>query len=464
MPGLVLVFSVDSPRCDVLPLMDGELELGRGEVGGVPLDDLKMSRRHARVRLRQGQWEVEDLDSRNGTSLDGEPLTGARAGGELRIVRTGSSVFVIQADVEPFRAGISRAGGTILGPTLARAWDAIDRAARAGTVLHITGESGTGKEHAARAFHALGPRRAGPFVAVNCAAVPDGLAERLLFGARKGAYSGSAADAEGYVQAAQGGVLFLDEVAELDLGVQAKLLRALEAREVLPLGASRPIPVDFALVSATHKDLRAQVAAGKLREDLFFRIAQPAVRVPRLHERPEEIPWIVDATLRSAGAAVERGAESASASAPPVAHASLIEACLLRAWPGNVRELMAEIRAAAQEAQLAKSHVVQARHLSPSAGHAFAPARPSAPEQAAAGTTATDRGSRPPASAPRNERAARRAASLPADEVIEEALRREEGNVARTARALGVHRTQLRRWLGRRSASDEPAEDDDAEG
>ncbi|WP_437731892.1 sigma 54-interacting transcriptional regulator [Sorangium sp. So ce1335] len=460
-PGLVLVFSVDSPRCDVLPLKDGEIELGRGEVGGVSLDDLKMSRRHARVRFRQGTWEVEDLDSRNGTSLDGAPLTGTRAGGALRVVRTGSSVFVIQADVEPFRAGISRAGGTILGPTLARAWDAIDRAARAGAVLHITGESGTGKEHAARAFHALGPRRAGPFVPVNCAAIPDGLAERLLFGTRKGAYSGSTADAEGYVQAAQGGVLFLDEVAELDLGVQAKLLRALEAREVLPLGASRPIPVDFALVSATHKDLRAQVAAGKLREDLFFRIAQPAVRVPRLYERPEEIPWIVDATLRDVGAAAPRGAEGASA--PPAAHASLIEACLLRAWPGNVRELMAEIRAAAQEAQLAKSPVVQARHLSPSAGQAFAPARPSAPEQPQ--PAAAERGSRPPtASAPRDERGARRAASLPADEVIEEALRREEGNVARTARALGVHRTQLRRWLGRRTASDAPAADDDAEG
>ncbi|KYF80260.1 Fis family transcriptional regulator [Sorangium cellulosum] len=403
-----------------------------------------MSRRHARVRWRQGQWEVEDLDSRNGTSLDGEPLTGARAGSELRIVRTGSSVFVIQADVEPFRAGISRAGGTILGPTLARAWDAIDRAARAGTVLHITGESGTGKEHAARAFHALGPRRAGPFVAVNCAAVPDGLAERLLFGARKGAYSGSAADAEGYVQAAQGGVLFLDEVAELDLGVQAKLLRALEAREVLPLGASRPIPVDFALVSATHKDLRAQVVAGKLREDLFFRIAQPAVRVPRLHERPEEIPWIVDATLRSAGAAVERGAESASASAPPVAHASLIEACLLRAWPGNVRELLREVRQAGLSAREAGRAAVEASDLAPSAG-----------------LDITEVARRTPAPVEM-----RRVA-------IEMALRREQGNVSRAARSLGMHRNQLRRWLvrhgldaaafaGARTGKDEETSGEDA--
>ncbi|WP_437544194.1 sigma 54-interacting transcriptional regulator [Sorangium sp. So ce367] len=452
-PGLVLVFSGDSPRCDVLPLEDGELTLGRGEVGGVPLDDLRMSRKHARVRWTQGQWEVEDLNSRNGTSLDGVPLTGARAGGELRILRTGSSVFVIRADVAPFRAGISTAGATILGATLARAWYAIDRAAHLGATLHITGESGTGKEHAARAFHALGPRRGGPFIAVNCAAIPNGLAERLLFGARKGAYSGAVADADGYVQAAHAGVLFLDEVAELDLGVQAKLLRALEAKEVIPLGAARPVQVDFALVSASHKDLRAQVAAGKVREDLYFRIAQPAVRIPRLHERPEEVPWLVDAALRSAVAAVERGQESA----PLVAHASLIEACLVRAWPGNVREMMAEIRAAAHAAQLEESPVVQTRHLSPSAGQAFVAPQASAPEQSAGR-------SQPSSLPPPGERQTRRAASLPADEVIEAVLRREGGNVARTARELGVHRTQLRRWLGRRTATDEAAGGDDAEG
>ncbi|WP_234022887.1 sigma 54-interacting transcriptional regulator [Sorangium cellulosum] len=454
-PGLVLVFSVDSPRCDVLPLKDGELELGRGEVSGVPLDDLRMSRKHARVRLDNGEWVVEDLESRNGTSLDGVPLTGARAGAELRIVRTGSSVFLIQADVEPFRAGIATAGDTILGPTLARAWDAIDRAARSGTMLHITGESGTGKEHAARAFHALGPRRGGPYVAVNCAAIPDGLAERLLFGARKGAYSGAGADAEGYVQAAQGGVLFLDEVAELDLGVQAKLLRALETREVIPLGAARPVQVDFALVSATHKDLRAQVSAGRLREDLFFRIGRPAVRIPRLQERAEEIPWLVRAALRDAGATA--GQDGAAL----VAHASLIEECLVRTWPGNVRELMAEIRAAAQEAQIAKSPVVQARHLSPSAGHAFAPtSSTSAADPSTSGSS--ERASRQ-SQAP-SARTPRRAAALPTDEVIEEALRREGGNVARTARALGVHRTQLRRWLGRRGTGGTDDEEEDAEG
>jgi DNA-binding NtrC family response regulator len=337
-------------------------------------------------------------------------------------------VFLVEEDVEPFRAGIATVGGALLGPTLARVWDAIGRAARHGASLHITGESGTGKELAARAFHAVGPRCGGPFVAVNCAAIPEGVAERLLFGTRKGAFSGAAVDAEGYVQAAHGGVLFLDEVAELDLTVQAKLLRALEAKEVLPLGATRPVKVDFALASATHRDLRDQVAAGKLREDLFFRIARPEIRVPPLRMRPEEIPWLVAAALQ--------GAEATDGA--PEAHASLIEACLARAWPGNVREILAEIRAAGQQARSEGSRWVQAGHLSASAGRAFA----AAPAPAAAPAQPAEAAAQPPW-------VPRRTSRPPEREVIEEALRRAGGNITQAARALGVHRTQLRRWMAR---------------
>jgi DNA-binding NtrC family response regulator len=234
-------------------------------------------------------------------------------------------------------------------------------------------------------------------------------------------------------------VLVLDEVAELDLAVQAKLLRALESKEVMPLGAARPVKVDFAVVSATHKDLRAQVAAGKLREDLFFRIARPEVRLPALRERPEEIPWLVGAALRSAGA-------SGAGAEPLQAHASLIEACLVRAWPGNVRELLSEIGAAAQEARSAGTRWVQAEHLSPSAGRAFGSASmPPAPRSA--------QGAAEPS--PSQQRA-----TLPADEVIEEALRREGGNISRAARALGLHRTQLNRWRARRASGSEPGSKD----
>ena len=198
-------------------------------------------------------------------------------------------------------------------------------------------------------------------VAVNCAAIPHALAQRLLFGARRGSHSGEA-HAAGYVQQADGGTLFLDEIAELDLQVQAELLRVLESHEVVPLGASRPRKVDFALCSATSKDLRALVAAGALREDLYVRIATPAVTLPPLRDRPEEIPALI--------------AHELAARSPALApHVSLVEQCLLRPWPGNVRELIAELRAAAQAA-IADGHRVTAGHLAATAGSAFGDAMP----------------------------------------------------------------------------------------
>src|SRR5262249_24295980 len=163
------------------------------------------------------------------------------------------------------------------------------RAAAPSHPLPIFGETGSGKEGAARQFHAASSRRAGPFIAVNCATIPPLLAERLLFGARKGAFSGADANVEGYIQAADKGTLFLDEISELQPGVQAKLLRVLQSREVFPLGASRGTQVDVAICSATHRDLRAEVAAGRFRDDLFCRICRPMVELPPLRARPKDI-------------------------------------------------------------------------------------------------------------------------------------------------------------------------------
>src|SRR5262249_30230012 len=215
-----------------------------------------------------------------------------------------------------------------------------------GSTLHITGETGSGKELAARRFHETGPRPDGKFIAVNCATIPAALAERLLFGARKGAYSGADTDTEGYVQAAHGGSLFLDEVAELELAVQAKLLRVLETREVVPLGGSHGKKVDVRFCSATHGGLRARVADGRFREDLFFRIGRPEVRLPPLRERAEEIPWLVQAALEGA-----------------TAHVSLVERALACAGRGNTRELALETREAARPAASEAGAEVQARPL-----------------------------------------------------------------------------------------------------
>lgn len=404
-PGLVLVHDGNGPALRGAPVRGG-IELGRRAFAGAALDDERVSRHHARVRREADRWAVEDLGSRNGTFVDGERITGTVRIDSPRVVRVGRSLFVPVRDVRRFEHGtIVRRGDALVGPTLGAAWDEIERAARFGDALLVTGESGAGKELAARAFHSAGPRASGPFIAVNCAAIPEGLAERLLFGAKRGAYSGATADADGYLQAADGGTLFLDEIADLDLAVQAKLLRALEAKEVNALGSARARPIDVRVCSATH-DLRAAVAAGRFREDLFFRVGRPEVVLPALRDRAEEIPWLVAGELARTRADLKP-------------HVAFVEACMLRRWPGNVRELLGEVRRAAQRALGDERDVVEPRDLSSSAGAGF---DADAPTKSAG---AIDR------------------------EAVERALREANGNVTAAARALGVHRNQLRRLLAK---------------
>jgi transcriptional regulator with PAS, ATPase and Fis domain len=264
-------------------------------------------------------------------------------------------------------------------------------------------------------------------VAVNCAAIPEGLAERLLFGARKGAYSGATADAEGYVQAADGGTLFLDEIAELDPLIQAKLLRVLESHEVWLLGATRGRSVTFAVCAASHRSLREQVAAGRFREDLYFRIGRPEVTLPPLRQRIDEIPSFVVRELRATDRRLS----------PSVA---FVEACCLRPWPGNVRELVREVRRAAHRALESRLDVVDVGHLSVDAGWPLAPtpAAAASPEEP------------PPAQPPQHS-----------DDDIRRALAEHGGNVRGTARALGLHRNQLRRWVAKHGGSDDEPESSD---
>ncbi|NOJ94354.1 sigma 54-interacting transcriptional regulator [Corallococcus coralloides] len=417
-PGLLRLTCAGTPLAVAVPL-PGALTLGRASPALGPLQDPRMSRSHARVSFDGSRFWVTDLGSQNGTSVDGEPLPANAPREAQRLIRLGDSLFVPSADVGPLvRHGVREVEGFVRGPAFQQLLEEVARSAQHGFTLHIHGESGTGKEQVARTFHSRGPRSQGPFVAVNCAAIPAALAERLLFGARRGAFSG-ADDADGYLQAADGGTLFLDEVAELDVGVQAKLLRALETREVLPLGGSKPRKVDVQVCSAGNRDLRAQVAQGRLREDLYFRIGRPEVSLPPLRRRPEELPFLV-----------AKAVEALAPGLPP--HVSLFEACLLRPWPGNIRELRVEARAAAQQALLRGAARVESAHLSPGAGTAFG-AAPAPLEPPPAG---------PPAARlrPLDEDARAR---------VEQALRQHGGNVAATARALGMHRTQLRRLLER---------------
>jgi two-component system response regulator PilR (NtrC family) len=194
----------------------------------------------------------------------------------------------------------------------------------------IRGESGTGKELVARALHACSHRHAGPFVAVNCSAIPEALLEAEFFGAKRGAYTGSTADRVGYFQSANGGTLFLDEIGDLPLSMQAKLLRAIQERSVRALGGSKEDPVDVRILSATHKDLPAAIASGEFRQDLFYRINVIDVALPALRDRREDLPALSDALLRKIGAGAGVSIEFTASDLAVLEQLEL---------PGNVREL-----------------------------------------------------------------------------------------------------------------------------
>jgi two-component system response regulator PilR (NtrC family) len=195
----------------------------------------------------------------------------------------------------------------------------------------IQGESGTGKELVARAVHSCSHRSGGPFVAVNCGAIPENLVEAEFFGARKGAYTGSNQDREGYFQAAEGGTLFLDEIGDLPLAMQSKLLRAIQERMVRPLGSSQEDAVDVRVVSASHKDLAAEVATNSFRQDLYYRLNVIVIKVPPLRDRPEDLPDLCAALLNRICA--ESGLSI------PLLSPDLLSQLGGYAFDGNVREL-----------------------------------------------------------------------------------------------------------------------------
>ncbi len=216
-------------------------------------------------------------------------------------------------------------------PSMKQVVELVFRAAPARASVLITGESGTGKERVARALHQLGPRRSGPFLAVNCGAIPETLLEGELFGYVKGAFTGADRAHDGLFQAASGGTLLLDEIGEMPLALQVKLLRVLQERSVRPVGGTREIPVDVRVVAATNRNLEEEVRAGRFREDLYYRLNVVSIHVPSLAQRREDIPRLAEQILTrlSLDAAIVRPRISEDAMAFLLAYP----------FPGNVREL-----------------------------------------------------------------------------------------------------------------------------
>ncbi|HAB18286.1 MAG TPA: sigma-54 dependent transcriptional regulator [Verrucomicrobiota bacterium] len=295
------------------------------------------------------------------------------------------------------------------------------------TSVLITGESGTGKELVARAIHFDSRRSQGPFIPVNCVAIPGELAESLLFGHVKGAFTGAVSDRKGYFELADGGTLFLDEIGDMPASLQVKLLRVLEDGCVTPVGSTQSRKVDVRIVAATNADLDARIGAGTFRQDLFFRLARYRVNTPTLRERPEDIPVLALHFLRLFAA--EMGLR------PPPLTPPAQDALQHYDFPGNVREL---------------KNIIE-RALIESGGDAIRPEHLGLPvvrERPATATRATRQAAAE--SLPLNLAAAE-------DLLIQRALQETGGNIADAARLLGVHRTRIYRKLAQEEIDPAPA-------
>jgi len=274
----------------------------------------------------------------------------------VQAVRDGASHYltkpfdidVLLAEVARFKRTLAEADErAVASPGLRDLYALAERVAASDATVLVTGESGVGKEVLARFIHARSPRAAKPFVAINCAAIPDNLLESTLFGHEKGAFTGATGSHAGKFEQANGGTLLLDEVSELPMPLQAKLLRALQEREVERVGGTRPVPVDIRVVATSNRDMAAQVAEGSFREDLYYRLNVFPLAVPPLRERPEDVLVLAGEFLRRHDA---RAALAACARAALQGHH----------WPGNVRELANVMQRAAI---LAPGPEVRAEHL-----------------------------------------------------------------------------------------------------
>jgi DNA-binding NtrC family response regulator/pSer/pThr/pTyr-binding forkhead associated (FHA) protein len=313
----------------VVPLEGDALTVGSDPGNGLVLSDPFVSGRHLALERRDGRWRVRDLGSTNGTVLGGVRVRDAELAPGATLQLGDAELWLEASDGgapaprDAFEGMLSR------DPAMRQVFSLMERVAPSDVAVTILGETGTGKELVARALHRLSPRREAPFIPVNCSAIAESLIESELFGHEKGAFSGADRLRKGAFEEADGGTIFLDEIGELPLDLQPKLLRTLEQGEVKRVGASRPLTVNVRIVSATHRDLRAQVRAGKFREDLYYRLCVVPVTIPPLRARLDDVRALAEHFLERAaprGLAVRFSEEA-------------LQKLAAYDWPGNVRQL-----------------------------------------------------------------------------------------------------------------------------
>jgi DNA-binding NtrC family response regulator len=384
--------------------------IGKDPACDLVLRDPSVSRRHAVISAGADGFQLEDLGSTNGTEVNGVGVKAGRLPASCRVV-IGDTTLAFEAKerrIPSAPLAADRLEGLVGSSEPMRALSGLIRQIAPTEVLH--GETGSGKEVAARALHALSKRREKPFVVVDCANLDRELVGTELFGHKKGAFTGATDAHRGAFERAHGGTLFLDEIGELPAELQSRLLGVLQRREVQPIGAEVPRPVDVRVLAATHRDLEAMSQGGGFREDLWFRLAVFTLELPPLRERLEDVPSIARETLT----------ELSAGAPPPALSDGALAALRTHAWRGNVRELRNVLHRALV---LAGAGPIEAAHLKLAPGAATG--APSKPITSSPGASLEDA-----------ERA-----------VIADAFAKNDGNLARTAKALGIARTTLRRKL-----------------
>jgi two-component system response regulator GlrR len=426
--------------------IDGRVVVGSSPDSGLVVQDKTVSRLHAELEPRvDGLW-VRDLGSRNGSFVNGLQVSGARVPdkGRLRFGATELLVEYSPAQVRHVDLWPSQSFGKLVGQSLRirELFATLARIAPMSASVLIYGETGTGKELVARAIHDASPRADKPFVIVDCAALPENLLDAELFGHTKGAFTGAGAARVGAIEAAEGGTVFLDEIGELPIAMQPKLLRVLESKMVRRLGETAHRPVDVRFLSATHRDLLTMVNAGEFREDLYFRLSVIPTQVPALRERTEDIDLLVAHFWRASG-----GVGTVSA--------DLVRELTTRPWRGNVRELRNFVeRARALGAAEALAMMLDAPPRSTGArGEGSAPPAPaSSPPASGSFVQATAEGEPALPVAPRMFVQAYKDfreswVDAGEKEYVRQLLLRHDRNVAAAAREAGVDRTYIYRLI-----------------